>query len=71
MVVIRLGERTEHVQSLVVVERKLDEGLAPIHPLLPGERTAAIWERVFRPENATTRSVLVSYSLIIRLIGHF
>ena len=68
MVVIRLGER---VQSLVVVERKLDEGLAPIHPLLPEEKTAVIWERVFRPENATTRSVLVNYSLIIRLIGHF
>ena len=41
MVVIRLGKRTEHVQSLVVVERKLDEGLAPIHPLLPEEKTAA------------------------------
>jgi len=71
MVVIRPGERTEHVQSLVVVERKLDEGLAPIHPLLPEEKTAAIWERVFRPENATTKSVQVNYSLIIRLIGHF
>lgn len=64
MVAIQFGDHTEHVQSLVVVEPKLDEGLAPTHPLLPEEKTAAIWERVLRPENATTRSVLVNYLLM-------
>ena len=42
MVVIRLGDLTAHAQSLVEVENKLGEGLAPTLYQLTVERTAVI-----------------------------
>ena len=52
MVVTRLGDLTEHAQSLVEVENKLDKGLAPTLHQLTEERTAAIWDQTLRPKNA-------------------
>lgn len=69
MAVTLLGALMAHVPSLVEVDSRLVQGIAPIHHQHMGERTAVIWDQAPLPENATIWGVQLMGVIVAGLLG--